>query len=274
LTQIPDEQSDVLPQTFPSDSLHAPPEQVRDPVHALPQLPQFVFVFRATHADPQHVCPDAQQPVPHAGMPLAQVRQSVPPALQLAGLVHAVVVAAGQAPLLHVRALVFVLPLHDAVPHDVVFGLLVSPEQTGAPVVQEIVPPILHVLVEHAIPCMQVPHAPARQNIVDPVAGPQFIPSPTLVPRSLQTGAPLVHTYDPLWHLLVGVHGPVAQATHAFVLLQTIPVPQELPGDLFVLPSTQTDTPVVHDVTPFLHLFGLVVHGELGVQALHVPPLQ
>jgi hypothetical protein len=208
-------------------------------------------------------------------MPLPHVRQSVPPALQLAGFVQLVVVAAGQVPLLHVRALVLVLPVHDIAPHDVVFALLVSPEQTGVPVVQEIVPPVLQALPdEHAMPCEQVPHAPSRQNSVDPLEGPQLAPSATLVPRSLHTGAPLVHTYDPLWHLLAGVHiVPAAQATHALLLLQTMPVPHELPAVLSV-PSMHADTPVVQDVTPFLHRFGLVVQDRPAVQLAQVPALQ
>ena len=44
---------------------------------------------------------------------------------------------------------------------------------------------------------------------------------------------------------------------------------------MFVLPSMQVIAPVVQDVVPFLHLFGLVVHALPTVQATQVPvPLQ
>jgi hypothetical protein len=44
-----------------------------------------------------------------------------------------------------------------------------------------------------------------------------------------------------------------------------------VPALLFVLPSMQVITPVVQDVVPFLHLFGLVVHPLPTVQATQVP---
>ena len=48
-----------------------------------------------------------------------------------------------------------------------------------------------------------------------------------------------------------------------------------MPALLFVLPSMQVIAPVVQDVVPFLHLFGLVVHALPTVQATQVPvPLQ
>jgi hypothetical protein len=56
---------------------------------------------------------------------------------------------------------------------------------------------------------------------------------------------------------------------HAVAVL----LPQALPGALFA-PSMHTDNPVVHDVIPFLHGLGLVVHARFGVQAVHVPSLQ
>jgi hypothetical protein len=65
----------------------------------------------------------------------------------------------------------------------------------------------------------------------------------------------------------------MVHATQALALLQTMFIPQGSPADLLV-PSTQAETPVAHDVIPFLHLLGLVMQGKFGVHGLHVPPLQ
>jgi len=56
--------------------------------------------------------------------------------------------------------------------------------------------------------------------------------------------------------------------------LHTMFVPQERPF-AFGVESTQTEVPVAHDVTPFMHAgFGLVEQARPAVQAAHAPPLQ
>ena len=49
-------------------------------------------------------------------------------------------------------------------------------------------------------------------------------------------------------------------------------LPHALPAALFP-PSTQTEVPVEHEVTPALQRFGLVVQARPAVQAEHVPAL-
>lgn len=71
---------------------------------------------------------------------------------------------------------------------------------------------------------------------------------------SLHTPAPDPQASVPAWHgLLVGVHdAPSLQAVQTPELLQTMPVPHDVPADLLVV-SVHTDEPVVHAVVPFLH---------------------
>ena len=100
------------------------------------------------------------------------------------------------------------------------------------------------------------------------------MPSPTVVPVSVQTGAPEPQAKVPVWHLLVGVHAiPAVHARHTPTALHTMFVPHEAPGALLA-PSIQTDEPVEHDVVPTLQGLGLVVHMRPGVHAVHVPALQ
>ena len=162
-------------------------------------------------------------------------------------------------------------------PHDVVpAGLFVVSVQTVAPVAQDTTPFLQGLLGWQAAFGVQVPQIPPLQNIVDPEAGPQFVPSAALVPRSVQTGAPLEQTIAPLWQGLLGVQVmPAVQATQALLLLQTRLLPHMLPGGLLVALSTQTDAPVAHEVTPTLHAVGLPPQPvNPGVQLPHRPPLQ
>lgn len=62
---------------------------------------------------------------------------------------------------------------------------------------------------------------------------------------------------------------PLLHATQAAALLQTIPVPHDVPAGLLAL-STQTSEPVLHEFVPFLH--GLVGwHAVPAVQDTHIP---
>ena len=64
---------------------------------------------------------------------------------------------------------------------------------------------------------------------------------------------------------------PAVQATQAPELLQTMLVPQPVPGDLLA-PSTQVLAPVEHEIMPFLQMLGLVLQAAPAVQATQ-PPL-
>jgi hypothetical protein len=148
--------------------------------------------------------------------------------------------------------------------------------QAGTPVAQETTP-FLHGLDGWQLAFgVQAPQVPPLQNIVEPVAGPQLVPSATLVPRSVHTGAPLEQTIAPLWQALLGLQAvPAVHAAQAALLLQTIPVPHMLPTGLLVVLSTHTDVPVAHEVTPTLQGLGLPPQPvNPGVQLTHVPALQ
>jgi hypothetical protein len=102
---------------------------------------------------------------------------------------------------------------------------------------------------------------------------PHDVPAPTLPAPSTQVGAPVAQEMTP------SLHGdglplqplPAVQETHVPEPLQTMLVPQPVPAALFVS-STQVDTPVVHEVTPFLQAaFGLVVQGWPAVHKVHWP---
>ena len=70
-----------------------------------------------------------------------------------------------------------------------------------------------------------------------------------------------------VWHVPIPSH--VSAAEHAVAVL----LPQALP-DALLAPSTHTDDPVVHDVTPALQGLGLVVHVRPGVHGEQTPVLQ
>ncbi len=240
--------------------------------------PQCAGVFKAAQTPPQQPCPPAQQAVPHATCPVEQgALHAVAEALQpVEG--HVVTAGAGHCPLASQTLAPVCTPAVQtwADPHEVPAALFVVSEQTGTPVAQEKTP-FLHGFVgwQPAFG-VQVPHVPLLQNIVEPVAGPQFVPSGMLVPRSVQIGAPLEQTIAPLWHRLLALHViPATQETQAAVLLQTALLPHILPGGLLVALSTHTETPVAHDVTPTLQGLGLPPQPvNPGVQLPHTPALQ
>jgi hypothetical protein len=178
---------------------------------------------------------------------------------------------------LHVEASVLTPAAQDCAGGQAVPAAWLPPStQTGKPVAHDVVPGFLQGLVGvQAAPFMQVPQVPPRQNMVEPVAGPQLVPSGANVPVSVQTGAPVLQTMAPVWHLLVGVHDiPAVQAMHALAALHTMFVPHEAPTALLA-PSIHADEPVVQDVVPTLQRLGFVVHPvRPGVHVAHVPALQ
>jgi len=107
---------------------------------------------------------------------------------------------------------------------------------------------------------------PAVQAVQAPLPShtwfvPQALPADRL-PKSWQTGVPVWQLMMPVLHAVgfVEQFALGVQAPQAPLPSHTMLVPQLVPPDLLV-PSTQVCAPVAHEVTPFLHAFGLVVHG-------------
>jgi hypothetical protein len=111
-------------------------------------------------------------------------------------------------------------------------------------------------------------HAPLPSQTV---LVPQVVPAERL-PKSRQTGAPVWQLTMPVLHA-VGFVEQFAfgvQVAQAPLPSQTMLVPQVAPPVLLP-PSTQVCAPVAHDVTPFLHAFGLVVQGWPALHAVQAP---
>src|ERR1051325_2727897 len=153
------------------------------------------------------------------------------------------------------------------VPQPVPAALLPPSMQLIAPVVQEVVP-FLHMLgvVVHAPPAVQLTHMPLPSQTW---LVPQPVPA-ALLPPSMQVMAPVMQVVVPFLHAVgLPVHDwPAVQATQTPLPLQTMLVPQAMPGDLLVL-STQVIAPVMHVVVPLRQAVGLPVHAWLAVQATH-----
>jgi hypothetical protein len=149
-------------------------------------FPQFEFVFSAAQTPLQQSMPAAQQVLPHSTCPPPQTKQSVPEQTPVA---QAIIAGAEQTPAVHVEARVFTPALQDCAGGQALPLALFEPSMHCAvPVEQEVVPWFLQGLVGvQGAPSMQVRHIPPRQNRLLP----QFVPSETDVPRSLQTGAPV-----------------------------------------------------------------------------------
>jgi len=83
---------------------------------------------------------------------------------------------------------------------------------------------------------------------------PHDTPAMTLVVPSTQAGAPVAQEVTPFLHFdgLPLQPPPIVQETQVPEPLQTMLVPQEVPGSLFVS-SMQTSTPVLHELMPFTH---------------------
>jgi hypothetical protein len=104
---------------------------------------------------------------------------------------------------------------------------------------------------------------------------PQLRPPILLLP-STQVTAPLAQDSTPFLQTLgLPVQEPPAvQETHAPAPLQTMLVPQPVPGALLP-PSTQVIAPVMHEVTPFLQMFGFDAQEPPALQVTQLPfPLQ
>ena len=92
-------------------------------------------------------------------------------------------------------------PLHTfPAPQVVPAAMFPVSTQTIDPVMQEIVPALHGLAGWQGVFAAQVTHRPSLQTR----SGPQLVPSPSAVPLSLQTGAPVLHAWVPVWHGFAG----------------------------------------------------------------------
>lgn len=133
-------------------------------------------------------------------------------------------------------------------PQEVPSSTLPVSVQTGAPVSQ-VIAAILQrgsVVDVQAVPaahCTQPP-VPLQTRPL-----PHDVPGVTR-PASVQTGVPVPQEVVPPWQTIPGSHAsPAAHGTQPPVLLQTRPVPQDVPG-VTGPASVQTAVPVLQDVVP------------------------
>lgn len=161
-----------------------------------------------------HDVPFGRLPVAlHTGTP---VLQEIEPVLQAAGVQVAPFVHALHDPLSQTALVPQLVPLATCDPVSV---------HTGVPLEHESVPVSHTLLGVQAVPFWHMVHAPLSQTMLVP----QLVPLSTLLPVSLQTGAPDEQSMDPLWHGLDGTHElPWAHAAHV-PLSQTMPLPQPVP---------------------------------------------
>src|SRR5262245_59431183 len=121
-------------------------------------------------------------------------------------------------------------------------------------------------------PAVQAMHMPLPSQTM---LVPQPVP-PDFGAPSTQVEAPVEQDVMPFLQTfgLVLQEAPAVQAMHMPLPSQTMLVPQGVPAD--VLPeSTHVVAPVVHDVVPVLHGFGLVEQDWPAVQLMQPPmPLQ
>jgi hypothetical protein len=115
-------------------------------------------------------------------------------------------------------------------PHDWPVGTLLALVHVETPLMQDVVPVWQRLPFGlHGWFAVHAEHDPALQTRLVP----HDVPLPTLVPVSVHTWVPDAQEVVPTWQLLVGVQGVFAvHATHA-PALQTMLVPQAVPGGAF-----------------------------------------
>ena len=160
------------------------------------------------------------------------------------------------------------VPLHVPPVHAVPLAALPVTEHTGAPLVQIVVPVVHGLPVEHAAPGTHATQAPAP--LQTPPA--HAVPAAEL-PLAVQTGAPLVHTMEPVRHAIGGVQAiPLVHALHTPAALHTPPA-HAVPAAALPF-AVHTGVPVVHEMAPVRHA-AVGVHDVPPVQTEHAPlPLQ
>jgi hypothetical protein len=221
-------------------------------VHA-PHVP----VLEHTWPEP-HAVPAGRLPVSvHTGAPVEQ---------SIAAVWHGFVDVHG-APAVHATQLP--APLHTPPGHAVPADALPVVPHTGTPVAQPIAPWVHGLPVEQDIPLVHAPQLPALEQTM---FVPHDVPAGRL-PLSVQTGTPLVHTIDAVWHGFDDVHAaPAVHAPHVPVLEHTMFVPHELPTGRFPV-SVHTGAPLVQSVTAVWHGF-VDAHAAPLVHAPHAPALE
>jgi hypothetical protein len=196
----------------------------------LPQVPLSHTLFVPQEVPLVRFCPVSEQVI--AG------EQAVRPAWQmLDGMQLCPAVQETQLPLLQTMF----------VPQEVPFATFPDCVQTGAPLLQTVVP------VRHGAPEGEQ-LAPAWQLTQLPVLPqtllvPQLVPAETSFPVSLQTGVPVEQASVPWWQGLLGTQlAPSWQATH-WPDRQTIPLPQEVPFG-WSSAAVQSGVPVAQLMAP------------------------
>ena len=277
---VPALQTWFVPQDVPFESRVVVSMQVCTPVaqEVVPATHLFGFVEHAPPAVHAVQAPPLQTRfVPHT-VPFdfavvvsrqvwTPVAQDVTPVLHGSGLVvqPAPAVQALHVPLLQTRFVPQLVPFASAAAEST---------HVDVPVAQDVVP------ARHAFgfPEQERPAVQAEQT---PLSQTRFVPQ--LVPfvfgdvwLSTQACVPVVQEVMPFRQRAPGFVVQASPAVHAPQTppLQTMFVPQVVPS-VFGVPSTQTDVPVEHEVTPFRQRgSGFVVQATPAVQEAHVPPLQ
>jgi hypothetical protein len=104
---------------------------------------------------------------------------------------------------------------------------------------------------------------------------PHDVPPGAAAPVSTQVDRPPAHDVVPRWHApAAGVQAaPSLHATHA-PALQNFPDAHASPSGALLPLSTQTLTPVVHEVLPTWHALADGTHATFALHAWHAPALQ
>jgi len=209
------------------------------------------------------------------------VPQLVPPALLPPSAQVCAPVEQDVVPFLHAFGLpVQVLPAVQATQLPEPLQTMLAPQPTPAalllpsvhiwlPLEQDVVPFLQMLgLPVHDVPAVQATQVPEP---LQTMFIQQLAPA-ALLPPSTQVMAPVEHDVTPSWQTpgLPVQEVLAVQATQPPEPLQTMFVPQPMPGDLLV-PSVQDIAPVEQDVVPFLQVFGLPVHELPTVQAMQLP---
>jgi len=226
------------------------------------QAPQVPFPSQ-TMLVPQLVPPVLLLP---SAQVIAPVMQEFVPFLQMLGL------PAQEPPAVQGTQVPF--PSQTMLVPQLVPPILLPPSaQVIAPLMQEFVPFLqmlgLPVQEPPAVQGTQVPF-PSQTRLA-----PQLVPG-ALLPPSTQVMAPVMQDVVPFLQAvgLVEQLLPAVQAIQLPAPLQTMPLPQPMPGALLP-PSTQVMAPVMQEFVPFLQTLGLLVHPVPDVHEMHVPePLQ
>jgi hypothetical protein len=262
-----------VPQPDPAGTFPGPSTHVCTPVeHELtPARQTFGFV---EHANP------AVQVVHEPLLQAKLVPHEVPSGLLLESIHAMVPVLHEFVPFLHRPGFVVQVPpaVHAAhvpalhtwlVPHVVPLVTFPLAPQTAAPVEHEMVPTVQGFPVAHEVPAAHATQVPVPLHTW---FEPQLLPAGTL-PLPMQTALPVEQLMMPVVHGLPVPHE--TPAVHALQLpaLHTKFVPHVVPLGKSLGESMHVWAPLVHDVMPALHLFGLLAHEDPATHALHRPAL-